>query len=139
MLLAAGVSLDDPMLPTIFYIGRVADCTFNLLESIIQPHSIPQPSRQLFIEVASRAAQFSSWSDACETLRETLVLINVDKEAWTSRRFTFKFEGYAFEVEVPLTKLPLTQLPSTEMPSTEVEVELPLASPQWSCLRPTLR
>lgn len=105
MLLAAGVSQDNPMLPTLFRVGRVAGSTFCLLENAFRPDSLPQPSSQLLIDVASRAAHFSSWSDACKVDPETLMLIRVDKEDPASRScFVFPFQDHSFQVELPLTE-----------------------------------
>lgn len=105
MLLAADVSLADPMLPSLFRVGRVADKTFRLLEKIIRPDGQPQPSSQLLIDIASRGSQFSSWSSVCTVPREALVLISVDKDRQTRRRFSLRFQGLVFRIQLPPIKL----------------------------------
>ena len=101
MLLAAGVSVDKPLLPTIFRVGHLNDCTFSLLEKYLHPDSLPQPSSQLLIDIAARAAQFSSWSGACQIPREELMLVSLGKAAWVSRSAMFHCQGYTLQVELP--------------------------------------
>lgn len=105
MLLAADVSLADPMLPTLFRVGRVANSTFSLLEKTIRPDAQPQPSSQLLIDIASRSSQFASWSNVCTVPRELLVLVNVDKKHRTRRKFKFRCQDCVFKLELPSVNL----------------------------------
>lgn len=100
MLLAAGLTLDNPLLPTLFRIGRIADKAFALLENAIKPDTLPLPSSKLLISVASRAAKFSSWSDACNMPQEILSM-NMPSSRLSRTELMFGVQGFLFKVDIP--------------------------------------
>ena len=100
MLLAAGLTLDNPLLPTLFRVGRIADRAFALLEKAIKPEALPLPSSKLLISVASKAAKFSTWSDACNMPRETLAL-NMPSSRLSRTELIFGVQGFLFKVDIP--------------------------------------
>ncbi len=102
MLSLAGLTLSDPLLPTLFRVGHVADATFSFLEHALHPRANPKPSYQLLGEIAARTAKFASWSEASSSTQETLALINFDSNCTQSKSdFPIQAGELIFQVKLP--------------------------------------
>ena len=96
MLMAAGLTLCDPVLPTLFHVGRLSNDTFGFLEKGICPE---ETSHALMIDIAARAANFSSWSKAGSCPQEPVAMLKFPAGCHVTRS-TFEFQVDQLTVSV---------------------------------------
>ncbi len=102
MLLSAGMSISDPLLPTFFQVTCIDDGAFSFLEHAVQPSTVSRPSYELLIKIVARTAKFASWADASSCAQEHLIMVAFDDRCELSRcDFAMRRDDLILRVKLP--------------------------------------
>ena len=110
MLLAAGMSVSNPLLATLFRIRYVGEEAFHVLEKAFHPDAKPRPSRKLLLEIAAWGSNFSSWSKKPHCARHIQNVHLLGRSAVSTSSLAlncqgeilFHLRGYTFRLDVAL-------------------------------------